>query len=150
MDSSKIAPGEIDAEVASRALRRVKDYLLSDRAAAEKLELIVEGGPREALVLPRATVEMFVHILTALANGQGVQLMPLQAELTTQQAADILNVSRPYVVGLLDRGEIPHRLVGRHRRVRFQDLMEYKRKDDLRRDTALRELSELDQDMGLD
>lgn len=148
--TANVAPGVVDAEVAARALRRVKDYLTSAGADADELEVLVEGGPGEALVLPRPAVEMFVHVLAAMANGQGVQIMPVNAELTTQQAAELLNVSRPYLIGLLERGEIPYRLVGRHRRVRFDALMDYMRRDDLVRKQAVDELTRLDQELGTD
>jgi excisionase family DNA binding protein len=147
---SKVAPGVVDAEVAARALRRVKDYLASTGARSDELEILVEGGPGEALVLPRQAVELFAHILAAMANGQGVQIMPVNAELTTQQAAELLNVSRPYLIGLLGRGEIEHRFVGRHRRVRFDALMDYMRRDDLARKQVVDELTRLDQELGTD
>lgn len=149
-EAGKVAPGVVDAEVAARALRRIKDFLVRDRSGAPEVEILVEGGPGEALVLPRPAVEMFVHVLAAMANGQGVQIMPLHAELTTQQAADVLNVSRPYLIGLIERGELPHRLVGRHRRIRFDDLTEYMRADDRRRKAAVDELTKLDQELGSD
>ncbi|GAB2982469.1 hypothetical protein GCM10027184_36830 [Saccharothrix stipae] len=145
-----MAPGVVDADVAARALRRVKDYLACAGAVADELEILVEGGPGEALVLPRPAVELFAHILAAMANGQGVQIMPVNAELTTQQAAELLNVSRPYLIGLLERGEIEHRLVGRHRRVRFDALMDYMRRDDLARKQVVDELTRLDQELGTD
>lgn len=148
--AGKVAPGAVDAQVAARALRRIKDFLARDRDRSDELAILVEGGAGEALVVPRPAVEMFVHILAAMANGQGVQIMPLNAELTTQQAADLLNVSRPYLIGLLDRGEIECRLVGRHRRIRFDALMEYLRQDDQRRKAAIDELTRLDQDLGSD
>lgn len=149
--AGKVAPGVVDAQVAARALRRIKDFLADDRDRSDELEILVEGGGHgEALVVPRPAVEMFVHILAAMANGQGVQIMPLNAELTTQQAADLLNVSRPYLIGLLDRGEIEYRLVGRHRRIRFDTLMEYMRQDDQRRRGAIDELTRLDQELGAD
>ena len=148
--AGKVAPGVVDAQVAARALRRVKDFLAGDRDRSDELEILVEGGQGEALVVPRPAVEMFVHILAAMANGQGVQIMPLNAELTTQQAADLLNVSRPYLIGLLDRGEIGYRLVGRHRRIRFDTLMEYTRQDDQRRRAAIDELTRLDQELEAD
>lgn len=148
--AGKVAPGVVDAQVAARALRRIKDFLARDRTRSDKVELLVEGGAAEALVVPRPAVELFVHILAAMANGQGVQIMPLDAELTTQQAADLLNVSRPYLIGLLERGEIEYRLVGRHRRIRFDALMEYMRQDDRRRRAAIDELTRLDQELGSD
>ncbi|MEU3357026.1 helix-turn-helix domain-containing protein [Streptomyces albidoflavus] len=91
----------------------------------------------------------FASLLAALADGQGVQVMPVDAELTTQQAADMLNVSRPYLIGLLESGEIPFRLVGRHRRIRFADLRQYIREDDAARKGAADDLMELDQELGL-
>jgi excisionase family DNA binding protein len=92
---------------------------------------------------------MFAQILALLASGQGVQVMPDAAELTTQQAADLLNVSRPYLIGLLEAGEIPYRMVGTHRRIRFEDLREYKRRDDLKRRQAADALTNLSEELGL-
>ena len=71
------------------------------------------------------------------------------AELTTQEAADLLNVSRPFLIGLLEDGQLPHHKVGTHRRVRFADLMTYKRRRDAESEEALRELTALSQEMKL-
>lgn len=147
---AKIEPGVVDAEVASRALRRVRDYLEAADPGLEELEFLVEGGPGEALVLPRPAVEMFAHILAAMGRGQGAQVMPLHAELTTQQAAEHLNVSRPYLIGLLERGEIEYRLVGRHRRIRYEALVEYKRLNDAKRRQVVDELTRLGRELGAD
>ena len=76
-------------------------------------------------------------------------LTPFHAELTTQQAADFLNVSRPYMVGLLDANKIPHRKVGRHRRILFRDLLEFKKRGDAERDKMFREMVAENQAMGL-
>ncbi|MBL3671472.1 helix-turn-helix domain-containing protein [Streptomyces sp. M2CJ-2] len=146
----KLEPGVVDASDAQRALRRVNDYLSRTARSDEDIQVHLEtGADDEALVLPRPVAEMFASMLAALANGQGVQIMPVDAELTTQQAADVLNVSRPYLIGLLESGEIPFRFVGRHRRVRFADLRQYLREDDARRKGAADGLMEMDQELGL-
>lgn len=146
----KIEPGAVDAVDAQRALRRINDYLSrTDRSDGDIQVHLETGATDEALVLPRPVAEMFASILAALANGQGVQVMPVDAVLTTQQAADLLNVSRPYLIGLLEAGEIPYTLVGRHRRIRFADLHQYLRDDDARRRDAADELMDLDQELGL-
>ena len=103
----------------------------------------------DALVVPRTAAVMFAQILALLASGQGVQIIPDAAELTTQQAADFLNVSRPYLIGLLEADEIPYRMVGTHRRIRFEDLREYRRRDDLKRRQAADELTQLSEELGL-
>src|SRR5262249_33133584 len=92
---------------------------------------------------------LFAGILTQKAEGNALTLIPVHAELTTQQAADVLNVSRPYLIELLEKGAIPHRKVGTHRRVLFQDLMAYKNQTDQARLKALAELSAIDQELGL-
>jgi excisionase family DNA binding protein len=84
-----------------------------------------------------------------MAAGEGVSIVPSHAELTTQQAANMLNVSRPYLIGLLEAGEIEYRTVGTHRRVKAESLQEYLRNDDGRRRDAADELSALNQEMGL-
>lgn len=146
----KLEPGVVDASDAQRALRRLNDYLSRTAQSDEGIQVHLEtGADGEALVLPRPVAEMFASMLAALASGQGVQIMPVDAELTTQQAADVLNVSRPYLIGLLESGEIPFRLVGRHRRVRFADLRQYLREDDARRKGAADGLMEMDQELGL-
>ncbi len=95
------------------------------------------------------TAVLFALILDALADGKGVQIVPKDMELTTQQAADLLNVSRPYLINLLESGKIPFRKVGRHRRVTFEALMEYKRHDDAERRAAADDLTELSEELDL-
>jgi excisionase family DNA binding protein len=92
-------------------------------------------------------VELLARVLAHMAAGQGVSIVPSQAELTTQQAADMLNVSRPFLIGLLEQGVIDYRKVGTHRRIKASSLMAYMREDDRRRSAAAGELHALTQEM---
>jgi excisionase family DNA binding protein len=104
----------------------------------------------ETVTVPRAAVDLLVAVLANMAAGQGVSLVPAHAELTTQQAADLMNVSRPFLVRLLRAGDIEYRLVGTHRRIKAASLSDYMRRDDAQRRKAADELTVLTQDMGID
>jgi len=143
-----INPGDVDAEVADRAARRINEYL-EGHPDDDLIEAIGEVGTEDALIIPRPTAVMFAQILDLLAQGRGVQIIPKEVELSTQKAADMLNVSRPYLIGLLEAGKIPFRKVGRHRRIRFEDLMNYKRRDDLDLRVAADKLAELTEELDL-
>jgi excisionase family DNA binding protein len=145
---SSIDPDDIDAELVERAARRITDYL-DGHPDEDLIEALGEVGTEDALVIPRATVVLFAQILDLLAQGHGVAIIPKEAELSTQQAADTLNVSRPYLIGLLESGRIPFRKVGRHRRIRLEDLLDYQRQDDLSRRVAADKLAELSEDLDL-
>jgi excisionase family DNA binding protein len=143
-----IDPGEVDAGAAGRAARRINDYLVS-HPDDDLLEALGEVGDTDALMIPRPTAILFAQILGALAEGRGVQIIPKDMELTTQQAADLLNVSRPYLITLLESGQISFRKVGRHRRVTFEAIMEYRRRDDAERREAADNLAALSEELGL-
>ena len=93
--------------------------------AGQRVQLMLREQPDMVVPLSPRTVEIVLELLTALAEHRPVSIISYAVELTTQQAADYLNVSRPFLVKLIDRGEIPHRMVGRHRRVRFSDLLTF-------------------------
>src|SRR5262249_14467201 len=105
--------------------------------------------PGEDITLPSATFRLLKDILAEMAQGHAVTVLPLRAELTTQQAADLLNVSRPYLIGLLEEGKIPFRRVGQHRRVRRDGLMASQRKDDAARRRIADELTADAQELGM-
>jgi len=139
---------ETETELAHRAARRIGEYLTT-HPGADPITINGELAGDDALVVPREAAVLLAKVLGYLADGEGVTVMPDSAELTTQQAAEFLNVSRPYLIKLLEAGKIQFRLVGTHRRVRFRDLREYKNRDDLERRRAADELTELSQDLGL-
>ncbi|HET6383208.1 MAG TPA: helix-turn-helix domain-containing protein [Armatimonadota bacterium] len=105
------------------------------------------GGP--LLSIPASAFRLLSEILREMARGNAVTVIPVQAMLSTQQAAEILNVSRPFVVSLLESGKIPYQRLGSHRRVRLSDLMAFKEKADESADRALRELAEEAQELGM-
>jgi excisionase family DNA binding protein len=145
---SEVRHGDHDEELALRAARRIGEYLTT-HPGADPVTIQGELAGDDALVVPREAAVLLAKILGFLANGEGVNVMPESAELTTQQAAEFLNVSRPYLIKLLESDEIPFRMVGTHRRIRFQDLHEYKTRDDLARRRAADELTQLTQELGL-
>lgn len=103
----------------------------------------------EEIEIPETLYLLLRHIVQLLANDEPVCISPTNKELTSQQAADLLNVSRPYLVQLLDRERIPYRRVGTHRRIRLEDILAYKRRRDEERRIGLRELTALSQQLGM-
>ena len=131
-------PSSSDAEVARASSERLAALLRTDRA----LTLSVAGShARETVELPPSVAALLLEILEDMAAGSDVAVLRRDAELTTQQAADYLNVSRPFLVGRLEAGDVPFRRVGTHRRVRFEDLRRYKLAMDAARRGALDELA---------
>ena len=141
-----VAPSEADAVLARESSRQLATRKLGRRAS---VRLRLDGDDTEVVIVPTSAVRLFLRLLTEMSQGNAVTLIPTHAELTTQQAADLLNVSRPYVVKLLEEGKIPSRSVGKYRRVRFDDLMAYKRKDDEARAKVLDQLTAEAQELSM-
>jgi excisionase family DNA binding protein len=125
-------------------IQQLKQLLNNADATYPKL---VDPQGKE-IPLPDSVYEALKNVVQAMASGQAIMLVPTEHELTTQEAADLLNVSRPYFVKLLAQGDIPCVLVGKHRRVRFQDLMQYKQNRDAVRRQNLNDFTEFLQDEG--
>ena len=141
-------PTTKDSEQAQVAVRALSGFLR--RKSVRTIRVQQEGSKDEVSVsVPREAFELFLDILGQMANGNAVSIVPVHAELTTQQAADMLNVSRPFLVGLLDEGKIPFRMVGTHRRVKVADIVAYKEKDAVHRKSVLDELAAEAQKHGL-
>jgi excisionase family DNA binding protein len=141
-------PSPAASKEAKEALRALSAIL--KRKTPRTLQVKPEGETNAlSVTVPREAFELFLEILGQMANGNAVTIVPVHAELTTQQAADVLNVSRPFLVKLVEEGKIPCRLVGTHRRIKMADLMAYKDADDAERKTALDELASEAQKHGL-
>lgn len=139
-------PTESEIELSQISSRILSAHL---RGATRRLKVVEEDGSEETVEIPASALHLLVDILAEMAQGNAVTLIPIHAELTTQESADILNVSRPFLIKLLDSGEIPCRMVGKHRRIRFQDLMDYKQKTDEARIKTLDALAYQAQDLGM-
>ena len=127
------------AQESSRVLARARP----DR------ELHVSLGNGETVPLPRAAARLLTYLLTEMGEGNAVTLIPIHAELTTQEAADYLRVSRPYLISLLEKGAIKHHKVGTHRRVVFADLKRFKDAADAESKRAMERLAEQAQKLNM-
>lgn len=130
-------PSAQDAAIARMSGQTLSRYM--KRKAP--LHLRVTDVEREAPIeLPAGAIALLMDILEAMAAGRGVTIIPESAELTTVQAARLLNVSRPFLIKLLEEGKIPHRKVGKHRRIRLEDVSAYKAEIDREREEVLDQL----------
>ncbi len=141
-------PGEIDTRSAAR-LREILVGVIDENAEQTNIQLGLENGEVATVALTHGIAQTFLDVLRLISSGRGFQIIPYSAELTTQQAADFLNVSRPHLIGLLEQNKIPFGLVGTHRRIRADDLFEHKAKREAARTRALDEIAAIDRDAGL-
>jgi excisionase family DNA binding protein len=130
-------------------LRDLAGFRASHGLGQASLCLELEGGQRASVPIPPGVLELLQGILVQMAQGNAVTPVPVHAEFTTQQAADLLHVSRPFLIERLTQGEIPFRKVGTHRRIRLADLMAYKHAIDQQRASALDELAAQAQELGM-
>ncbi len=145
--SLPLLPSEVDIELAKESSRALS-MILATKEAVQRVT-IQSDGEKTRVELPMSAFRLFIDILANLSQGNAVQVVPVHAELTTQEAADLLMVSRPYFIKLLDEGKIPYRKVGTHRRVRYSDLLDFKSKEEQQREAALDELSAQAQKLGM-
>lgn len=137
-----------DIETATTAQRELAAYLATG-FETQRVQLIDAQDHVHSIQLPMAALRLLGDVLAELADGNAVRIVPVHAELTTQQAADMLNVSRPHLVKLLESGKLPYHRTGKHRRVRFNDLMTYKQARDEKSTQALDALASQAQELGL-
>jgi excisionase family DNA binding protein len=114
-----------------------------------EIEIVLHREKEMKIALPKSAVRVLIEALTYISEGREVVVKPLNEELTTQKAAEFLRVSRPFLIKLLESGEIPFRKVGKHRRVSLSDLENYKQRIDEKRIKVLAELAEQAQNLGM-
>lgn len=131
------------------AISAAANLTLPQEDAESVQHFIYDSLNEESIELPAGAVAILSDVLSCMSRGQGITLFPRLAELTTVEAADILNVSRPYVIKLLDEGEIPYRLVGKHRRIPLANVIEFKNRIDREREAVLDEMVAEAQELGL-
>lgn len=143
----QLPPSPQDAAIARASGQLLSRYARPHRPLTLRVS---DAGQDQPLELPTGAVALLMDILEAMAAGRGVTLVPEHAELTTVQAAEILNVSRPFLIKLLEDKAIPHRKLGKHRRIRMEDVMAYKARIDREREAVLDQLAReaQEQDMG--
>ncbi len=139
------APPDQQAQVVALS-RALEGMAHPPKRRAPKCQLV---GPKgESIPLPESVFYVLERVAEVMARGDSITVVPVGREVTTQQAADLLNVSRQYLVRLLEEGRIPFRKTGKHRRLRIEDVLEFKDKRDKDRRAGLRELSRMTQEFG--
>ena len=143
-----ILPLEKEVEAAVQGQRELAS-LLSTKFETQRIDIFDKEDKPHTLVLPTSALRMLVDILGELAIGNAGKVVPVHAELTSQEAADLLNVSRPHLVKMLEEGAIPFTKTGRHRRIRFSDLMAFKQRRDEESQEAMEALAQQAQALGM-
>ena len=135
----KTLPTPDEVAIAKSCCRELSAYV-NNSSEFQKIEIFNEKGSHP-ISIPMSALRILVKVLTEIGEGNAVNIMSIHAELTTQEAADVLNVSRPFFVKLLEERKIPFHKTGAHRRVRYQDVMNYKNTIDVNRSETLNELA---------
>ncbi|SFJ77892.1 DNA binding domain-containing protein, excisionase family [Bosea sp. OK403] len=140
--------GRLPSASEKAAANQLRKVLASHAAGDAKLRVLAKDDrkPSEVTLTPGLSA-LLMELLRYIGKGDAVTLVPVSQMLTTQQAADILNVSRPHLISLLEKGAIKFELVGRHRRISANDLFAYRHARDEKRSRALRDLAEMDADL---
>src|ERR1700738_3581709 len=150
MSPTALFTPEIPSQAEATLAKESRKILAPCLTATSSLDLRALNFAAEPTIkIPASAARLLMQILDEMSRGNAVKIVPVHAELTTQEAADLLNVSRPTLIQILEQGQIPFRKVGTHRRIPFARVMEYKRKLESDRKAALAELVAYDQEIGL-
>ena len=141
-------PVEREVQAALEGQRALAAFLAT-RLETQQIQIFDDKNQAHRVELPTSALRLLVDILAELAEGNAVKVVPVHAELTTQEAADMLNVSRPHLVKLLEEGALPFHRAGKHRRVRFADLMQFKVQRDQASEDAMAALAKQAQELGM-
>jgi excisionase family DNA binding protein len=145
-----ITADETEAKIAKAAAERLRSVAESQQDIEVVVQEGVNNGAKITVPLPARAVGVIYQVLVAMGQGIPISVIPHQADLTTQQAADYLNVSRPYLCGLIDTGKIDARKVGRHRRVRFAELLAFEERSRAERRKAIDAMAAEARELDLD
>jgi excisionase family DNA binding protein len=143
-----VLPGEKEINAAVESSRQLAAFI-STKCETQRIELVDDAQQRAVLELPTFALRLLGEILSELALGNAVKVVPIHAELTTQEGAEMLNISRPHLIKLLDEGVMPHTKTGRHRRIKFADLMAYKQQRERASYAAMDELAAQAQELHM-
>jgi excisionase family DNA binding protein len=146
--SKMILPVEREVQAAVQGQRALAAYLAT-KFETQSIQILDDKNQAHQVELPTSALRLLVDILAELADGNAVQVVPIHAELTTQEAADLLNVSRPHLVKLLEEGHLPYHRAGKHRRVRFADLMQFKAERGRVSEQAMEDLAKQAQELDM-
>jgi len=137
------------AKKETAAVVKLRDFMAAKPAGLRR-HAVLQSPDGQQLEIPTSIYKVLVAAVAAMAQGNAVSIVPVHHELTTQQAADLLSVSRPHLVKLLDAGEVPHHKTGSHRRIYFDDLMRFRDVRDAQRAATLAELTRKSAKFGLE
>ncbi|MFV0339178.1 MAG: helix-turn-helix domain-containing protein [Parachlamydiaceae bacterium] len=146
-NTEPVLPDSRDIELATRSSQKLA-ALFAKKKENEPVAIHIDDSDK--IVLPFGAIKLLIELLSQMASGNAVTMIPIHKSLTTQEAADLLNVSRPYLIKLLEQGKIPFEKVGSHRRIKAEDLFKYHSALAQDKKSALDELSQQTKDLDLE
>jgi len=148
MNETLESPTRRDQKIARENVKAVEKIVQKHHSARKPIEIEITGE-KTRIKIPPSAFRFLNTVLQLMAKGKAITIIPSDTEISTQQAAEMLNVSRPHVVKLLEKGELPYHKVGTHRRIILKDLEDYKAKGDKKRRKLLEELAKQAQELDM-